>query len=198
MAAFLGVLLLLAGGLGLLALALAARARERALDRRVDAITRVPLRQVSRGPPGRASVWQKRALGRVRSLFAFRMRRSWGISANPVYLLAAGVAAAAGVWLIGQVVHHLAGYVVAIGAAGGFFLLPRFILMRQQSRSDSQFAELLPDAIDMVVRIVRAGLPVGAAMRVVGQETQAPLSTVFVKIADQIEIGVALDEALVK
>jgi len=126
------------------------------------------------------------------------MRRSWGISANPVYLLAAGVAAAAGVWLIGQVVHHLPDYVVAIGGAGGFFLLPRFILMRQQSRSDSRFAELLPDAIDMVVRIVRAGVPVGAAMRTVGQEANPPLSTMFAEIADQIDIGVPLGEAMAK
>jgi tight adherence protein B len=70
------------------------------------------------------------------------------------------------------------------------------VLFRQQRRADRQFAELLPDAIDMVVRVVRAGLPVGVAMRTVGQEAEPPLSTVFVKIADQTDIGLPLDQAL--
>jgi tight adherence protein B len=54
----------------------------------------------------------------------------------------------------------------------------------------------LPDAIDMVVRVVRAGLPVGVAIRTVGQEAEPPLSTVFVKIADQADIGRPLGQAL--
>jgi tight adherence protein B len=194
----LGVLLLLAGAAGLLAFALDARARQRALGRRVDVITPTRLPQVSQGEPGLASARLTRALIGLRSLFTFHMRRSWGVSANPLYLLVAGVAGAAAIWLLGRVAHHLSGYVIAIGAAGGFFLLPRIILMREQHRSDVRFADLLPDAIDMVVRIVRAGLPVDGAIRAVGQEADPPLSTVFAKIADQTEIGMPLDEALAK
>ena len=48
----------------------------------------------------------------------------------------------------------------------------------------------------MVVRIVRAGLPVGPAIRTVGQEANPPLNSIFAKIADQIEIGVPLDDAM--
>ena len=140
-----------------------------------------------------------RALSRLRSLFTFHMRRSWGVSVNPFSLLAAGVVAAAAIWLLGRVVaDSLPRYVLAIGAAGGFVLLPRIILTWQQHRADTQFAELLPDAIDMVVRIVRAGVPVGAAMRTVGQEANPPLSTMFAEIADQIDIGVPLGEAMAK
>jgi tight adherence protein B len=169
------------------------RARAHALGYRVNKIMRAPLRRVSPSEPGPA-----RALIGLRSLFTFRMRRSWGVSANPLYLLAAGLVAAEAIWMLGRVAHHLPGYVPAIGAVGGFFLLPRIILMREQRRSDAQFAELLPDAIDMVVRIVRAGLPVGPAIRTVGQEADPPLSTMFAKIADQIEIGVPLDEAMAR
>jgi tight adherence protein B len=188
----LGILLVLAGSGGLLALALAARAREHALGHRVNTIMRAPLRRMSPSEPGPA-----RALIGLRSLFAFRMRRSWGVSANPLYLLLAGLVAAAAIWSLGGVPAYLPGYVPAIGAAGGFFLLPRIILVREQHRSDAQFAELLPDAIDMVVRILRAGL-LGPAIRTVGQEAARPLSTMFAKIADQIEIGVPLDEAMAR
>ena len=190
----LSVLLLLAGGIGLLALALAARSRERTVASRVNLITRAPSRSAPPGVP--VWVWQTCALDGLRSLFAFRMRRSWGVFANPVYLLVAGIVAAAGVWLLGGVARDLPGYVAPIGAAVSFFLVPRIILMMEQRRSDAQFAELLPDAIDMVVRMVRAGLPIDAAIRTVGQEANPPLNRVFAMIADQTEIGMALDQAL--
>jgi tight adherence protein B len=185
-------MLVLAGSSGLLALALDERKRERALGRRIDVMTRASLRRVSPGEPRPA-----RALIGLRSLFTIRMRRSWGVSANPLYLLLAGIGAAAAIWLLGGVPAYLPGYVRAIGAAGGFFLPPRLILMREQRRSDNQFAELLPDGIDMV-RIVRAGLPVGPAIRTVGQEASPPLSTMFAKVADQTEIGVPLNEAMAR
>ncbi len=195
----LGILLLLAGGAGLLGLVLAERARERAIGRRINVITRASSRKGSSGESGLGSTRLGRALNGPRALFAFRMRRSWGVSANPFSLLVAGVFAAAAVWSLGRVVaNYLPGYVLAIAAAAGFFLLPRSVLLWQQHRSDARFAELLPDAIDMVVRIVRAGMPVGAAMRTVGQEANPPLNTMFAKIADQIDIGVPLGEAMAK
>jgi tight adherence protein B len=192
----LGVLFVVVSAASVLGLALAARARERALGRRVEAMTGALFRKVSQGQPGSTSTWPARALIGLRALFTFRMRRSWGVHANPLYLLVAGVVAAAAIWMLGRVAHHVPAYVIAIGAAGGFFLLPRMILMREQRRSDAQFAELLPDAIDMVVRMVRAGLPVGPAIRTVGQETNPPLNTIFAEIADQIEIGVPIVEAM--
>jgi tight adherence protein B len=50
----------------------------------------------------------------------------------------------------------------------------------------------------MLVRIVRVGLPVSAAIRTVGRETKPPVSTVFSEVADQTEIGVALNDALAR
>jgi tight adherence protein B len=193
MVASIAALLLLLGGATILAVALGARTRQRALVHRVDLIARPAVR---RPAPLGLSAWWKRGLDGLRSLFTFRMRRSWGVSASPIYLAAAGLGAAAAVWTLTLTVVHLPGYASAIGAAGGFLALPRFVLFRQQRRADRQFAELLPDAIDMVVRVVRAGLPVGVAMRTVGQEAEPPLSTVFVKIADQTDIGLPLDQAL--
>ncbi len=185
--------LLLLGGATILAVALGDRTRERALAHRVDLIARAHVRKLT---SVNLPSWRGRGLDGLRSLFAFRMRRSWGVSASPVYLAAAGLGAAVVVWMLGLTVVHLPGYASVIAAAVGFFALPRFVLVREQRRADRQFAELLPDAIDMVVRVVRAGLPVGVAMRTVGQEAEPPLSTVFVKIANQTDIGLPLDQAL--
>src|SRR5712691_1712686 len=186
-------LLLLLGGATILSVALGDRTRQRALVHRVGLITRVPVRKMG---PLELPSWRMRGLDGLRALFTFRMRRSWGVSASPVYLGAMGFGAAVAVWMIGLTVAHLPGYATTIGAAVGFFALPRFVLFRQQRRADRQFAELLPDVIDMVVRVVRAGLPIGVAMRTVGQEAKPPHSAVFVKIADQTDIGVPLDQAL--
>jgi tight adherence protein B len=193
MVALAAALLLLLGGAMILVAALDAGAWQRALSRRVDLISRGPVRKLA--SPGLFSR-RGRGLDRLRAVFAFRMRRSWGVSAAPVFLAATGLGAAVAVWILGVAVVRLPGYAAAIGAAAGFFVLPRIVLFRQQRRADRRFAELLPDAIDMVVRVVRAGLPVGVAMRTVGEEAEPPLNAVFVKIADQADIGRPLDEAL--
>jgi tight adherence protein B len=48
----------------------------------------------------------------------------------------------------------------------------------------------------MVVRMVRAGLPVGPSLRIVGDEADPPLSTVFTGIANLADIGIPLADAL--
>ena len=193
MAVLAAALLLLLGGAMILGVALSAGAQQRAVGRRVDLITRASVRKLQ--SPGLAS-WRGRGLDRLRQLFSFRMRRSWGVSASPVYLAAAGLGGAVTVWGLALTFTHLPGYAIALATAAGFVAVPRIVLIRQQHRADRQFAELLPDAIDMVVRVVRAGLPVGVALRTVGEEAELPLSAVFVKIADQADIGRPLDQAL--
>jgi tight adherence protein B len=191
--ALVAALLLLLGGAVILAVALEAGVRQRALGHRVDLIARIPLHKTV---APRLASWQRRGVDRLRALFTFRMRRSWGVSASPVALLAMGLGAALAVWLLGFIVIRLPAYAASIGAAVGFLALPRIVLFRQQRRADRRFAELLPDAIDMVVRVVRAGLPVGVAIRTVGQEAEPPLGGLFITIANQADIGLPLDQAL--
>ena len=138
------------------------------------------------------------ALMPLRKVFTFRMRRSWGVSASPAYLTAIGSVAAVIMWFAARAALTYRGDVAGLAAAVGFFLGPRLLLAAEQRRAERAFSEQLPDAIDMVVRIVRAGLPVAVAIRTAARETDPPLSTVFAKIADQTEIGMPLNEALDK
>jgi len=48
----------------------------------------------------------------------------------------------------------------------------------------------------MVIRMLRAGLPITAATRAVGNEAPAPVNLVFRSIADQVDIGVPFEVAL--
>jgi tight adherence protein B len=188
-----GALLMLLGGIIAVTLVLADRAQARAVALRVDLVAGAEPGQLAVQPIRRTRILN----GAVR-LFAVRLRGGWEVATKPLTLLAVGTAAAVGLWLLASMALRLPGYVAAIGAAIGFLLAPRILLIVEQRHTASRFAELLPDTIDMIVRIVRAGLPISAAIRAVAQEATPPINGVFAQVANQAEIGIPLDEALAK
>lgn len=54
----------------------------------------------------------------------------------------------------------------------------------------------LPEAIGLVVRAARVGVPVSEALKVVAREAQAPTSIEFARLTDQLNIGATLESAL--
>jgi tight adherence protein B len=62
----------------------------------------------------------------------------------------------------------------------------------RRERLQNQFA----DAIGMIVRTVRAGIPVIEGLRLVGREADEPTRSEFRQLSEQISIGVPLDEAV--
>jgi len=75
-------------------------------------------------------------------------------------------------------------------------MLPRLLLLREQSQAEEKFINFFPDAVDMCVRMLRAGLPISSAIRATGAEAPAPVNGVFKAVGDQLEIGIPFDEAL--
>jgi tight adherence protein B len=60
----------------------------------------------------------------------------------------------------------------------------------------AHFAKLFPQAIGLVVRGLKAGIPVTETMLVVGREVAGPVGEEFRQIGDQIKLGQRLEEAL--
>jgi tight adherence protein B len=56
----------------------------------------------------------------------------------------------------------------------------------------------MPDALAMIVRSVRTGIPVAEALRIVGKESQPPTAPEFERMYNQLLIGQSLTEALVQ
>jgi tight adherence protein B len=54
----------------------------------------------------------------------------------------------------------------------------------------------MPEALAMIVRAVRVGIPVSEAIRVVAHEAAKPTCFEFARLADDVAIGSPLDEAL--
>lgn len=69
-------------------------------------------------------------------------------------------------------------------------------LVRQRSQRISSFADQLPDAIDIIVRGVRVGLPLTGALALVAREMPDPVGTEFGMLADEIAFGLDIRSAL--
>lgn len=85
--------------------------------------------------------------------------------------------------------------VAAVGIATGLFLPHLWVNITIQKRL-AKFTTQFPEAIDLIVRGLKAGLPVTESIYAVSQEMEAPIATEFKAITDDIRLGKTMDEAL--
>jgi tight adherence protein B len=78
-------------------------------------------------------------------------------------------------------------------AAG--FGLPRWILSYLKKRREKAFLKALPDAVDVIVRGIKAGLPLFESIKVVAADAPEPLKGEFIAIIETQAIGMPLGEA---
>lgn len=78
------------------------------------------------------------------------------------------------------------------------FGLPLLVLRRARNKRIQKFARQLPDALDMIVRSLRAGHPASVAIALVAREMPDPLGTEFGIVADEITFGLSLENAVRK
>ena len=78
--------------------------------------------------------------------------------------------------------------------AGGFGL-PRWALGFLKKRRENKFLEALPDAVDVIVRGIKAGLPLFESIKVVAADAPEPLRSEFLAIIETQAIGMPLGEA---
>lgn len=84
----------------------------------------------------------------------------------------------------------------AIGMAfAAGFGLPRWILSFLKKRREKAFLRALPDAVDVIVRGIKAGLPLFESIKVVAADSPEPLKREFLAIIETQAIGMPLGEA---
>ena len=74
--------------------------------------------------------------------------------------------------------------------------LPHFIIGFMVNQRIEKFTKQFPEAIDLIVRGLKAGLPINETINNVGTEVTAPTGTEFKKITDAVRFGKTLDTAL--
>ncbi|GAB4527753.1 MAG: type II secretion system F family protein [Roseibium sp.] len=83
-------------------------------------------------------------------------------------------------------------------AFAGFFGFPRWYVGNKRKRRFNAFLDELPNGVDIIVRGVKAGLPLGDCIKVVAREAREPVATEFRKITETQVMGVSLAEAVAK
>lgn len=73
---------------------------------------------------------------------------------------------------------------------------PHYVISRMIKKRQAAFEAKFPDAIDLMVRGLRSGLPVSETVAAVGQEMQGPVGEEFRKISENVKMGSTLEEAL--
>jgi Flp pilus assembly protein TadB len=99
------------------------------------------------------------------------------------------VAFAHGILALNPVLVALFGLATATAA-------PVLLLRMAQSRYRSRFLDVFPDALDLVRRAVKAGLPVNEALAIAGREIADPVGNELRRAFDQMQIGVQMIDAL--
>lgn len=89
-----------------------------------------------------------------------------------------------------------------IGALGGLFVgglgLPYWMLLFLKKRRIAKFIKELPNAVDVVVRGIRSGIPVGDCLRIIAREAEEPLRSEF-KIAIEAQtLGLPMSDAILR
>ncbi len=190
------VLLLASGGAIVASLVITQRTR-RELEQRVSQMVGGP-NATRRGPGDKTPdpPWVTAMENRLRRIFGFGMAREWGARIPSFQLILVAVLAGSTMWSVTRVAVSLPLWLALPLTLVCFMAAPRILMQFQQARTEKRFIELFPDALDMCVRMLRAGLPVSAAVRNIGLEGPPPINEVFSVIADRVEIGIPLEDAL--
>jgi tight adherence protein B len=114
----------------------------------------------------------------------------WMVSSVMGVSLLAGVLAA---WISSYYLPAVA-LAVIVGVLAGS--IPYIVLLILREQRFNKCDRLLPEAIDLMARGLRAGHALTAVLEMVGNETSEPLSTEFKKLSEEHSLGLTLRDAV--
>lgn len=152
------------------------------------AAARQPARNIRRSASGGSPLARAlEKLGRSRHVPKER-RIAWPI------IMVVAVGAGGGASYVGTKVIGAA-FAPAIGGAAALFFM-RFLFRWEANRYQHALFLQLPDAMGMILRAIRAGLPMGESLANVAREVASPSREEFGQVVSNIAIGQPTDTAL--
>ncbi|MBV9539870.1 MAG: type II secretion system F family protein [Alphaproteobacteria bacterium] len=88
--------------------------------------------------------------------------------------------------------------VIALATFGAGLGIPRWVLSFLKARREKAFTAEFANAIDVIVRSVKSGLPTNEALRIVARESPGPCGMEFNRLTESLKVGVTLDQAVKK
>ncbi len=159
----------------------------------------VPGRTIRRGEGGGIQGVEslvKRYLPRQSILRDRLTRTGYTITPGTYLLVCAGIVAAvlAAMLVTGRIPVVVAALIAVMVGAG----LPHLVVAFLGARRRKRFLAVFPEAIDLIVRGLRSGLPVTESMAAVGREMPDPVGGEFRHVTDGVRFGQDLDDLLWK
>ncbi len=114
-------------------------------------------------------------------------------SKQQFFMISVGLAVA-----VGALVFYMSEsvlYAVPALAIGGFGL-PHWILGFLKKRRIAKFVAAFPEAVDIIIRGVKAGLPLGDCLRVIAGESAEPVRSEFRQVIESTTMGLPISEAV--
>jgi tight adherence protein B len=76
--------------------------------------------------------------------------------------------------------------------------VPQWVLGFLATRRKNKFTLVFSDAMDIIVRGIKSGLPVHDCLKIIARETSEPLAGEFRRLVENIGLGMSLDQSLEK
>lgn len=130
---------------------------------------------------------------KAKSIESRLMQADWKTKPQTFMLISIILAAVAGIvpFVLGVKPLLCAGLAFVVG-----FGIPRFILNSAISRRQKKFTSHFADAMDIIVRGVRTGLPLGDCLKIIAHESPDPLGAEFRRVVEGESLGIPIEVCL--
>jgi len=142
---------------------------------------------------GKIEERQKTKKKKAKALPSRLIQADWSMKPQTFLIMSAVIAVMAGGIPFALGVNPIACLGAAIGLGFG---MPRFILNSAIARRQKKFTSHFADAMDIIVRGVRTGLPLGDCLKIIAHESPDPLGTEFRRVVEGESIGIPLEVCL--
>jgi len=115
------------------------------------------------------------------------------IAVKKFYIISVVVGAVAAVLVLLTGITPLAA-IGAFAVVGGWF--PQFVVNYLRNRRINLFLLEFPNAVDIIVRGVKSGLPLNDCLRIISREAGEPVRSEFVKIVESQKLGLTIPESV--
>src|SRR5215471_7859928 len=169
--------------------------RRQFVQQRLVALTR---RAVDEAEPSLSRTMQQAASYIPKNLQE-RINADFAAAGNRIgllHLVATGLFAAIIGTAFAKLVMGLNPGLVSLLALVAAVVAPIILLRTAQSRYRNRFLDVFPDALDLVRRGVRSGLPVNEALVVAAREISDPVGSELRRALEQVQVGVQMTDAL--
>ena len=180
---------------------------ERRTDKRIQGVTENKATRIASKSQADAALNRRRQVSetlqelearekaREKTTMRLRLQRA-GLEITPrafwIASASCGLLVALCIWLSAP---NLPIIVPLLGAFVGAFGVPRWFVARLTKRRQTKFIDEFANAIDVIVRGVKSGLPLPECLGIIARESPQPVAGEFTDLVEQQRVGVPLGEA---